>query len=173
MPSLWALASVLGHRGEGRGERLAGLLDLFFTMREGYVDLLSGLDDAALQEGPGEGGVERHVRRQRRAIVGDGLVGEVDLEDGRFAGDLGREARRAGGLVEGRLDPVARPEETLVRPGLSQLRERGQSGRTGDGIAVERPRLLDLFARARLVRRQMAHDLLAPDHGGQREAAAD
>src|SRR6266852_215651 len=109
MPSLWASASMLGHRGECRGERLDGLLDLIFTMREGHVDLLRGLDDAALEERPREGGVERHVRRQRRAIVGDELVGEVDLEDGRFTGDLGMETGRAGGLLEGRLDPVARP----------------------------------------------------------------
>src|SRR2546428_7339892 len=136
MPSLWALASMLGHRGERRGERLDGLLDLFFTMREGHVGLLRGLDDAALEERPREGGVKRHVRRQRRAIVGDGLAGEVDLEDGRLPGDLSVETRRASGLLKGRLDPVSRPEEALVGPRLSQLREGGEAGGAGDGIAV-------------------------------------
>src|SRR5882672_12092351 len=148
MPSLWASASMLGYRGECRGEHLDGLLDLFFTMRERHVDLLRGLDDAALEERPREGGVERHVRRQRRAIVGDGLVGEVDLEDGCLPGNLRGKARRAGGLLEGRLDPVARPEQALVGPRLSQLCEGGEPGGAGDGVAVERPRLLNLSARA-------------------------
>src|SRR6266850_1160006 len=131
MPSLWASASMLGYRGECRGEHLDGLLDLFFTMRERHVDLLRGLDDAALEERPREGGVERRVRRQRRAIVGDGLIGEVDLEDGRLAGDLGVKACRARGLLEGRLDPVSRPEEALVGPRLPQLLEGGEPGGAG------------------------------------------
>src|SRR5207245_11395113 len=131
MPSLWASASMVDHRGECRGEHLDGLLDLVFTVREGHVDLLRGLDDAALEERPREGGVKRHVRGQRRAIVGDGLVGEVDLEDGRLPGDLGGKARRACGLLEGRLDPVACPEAAVVWTRISELRDGGRPGRAG------------------------------------------
>src|SRR5713101_785203 len=111
---LGPLRSLLGDGLEGRGEHLDGPLDVFFSVSEGDIDLLSRLDDTALEQLAGEGGVQGPVGGERGPVVGDGTVGEVDLEDRCLPGDLRLETRAFRRLAERRLHPVC-PSQRAAR----------------------------------------------------------
>src|SRR5215472_10286751 len=170
---LAGIGVVAGHGLEGRVEGLDGPLDVFFSVGERHVELLGGLDDATLEKRASEDGVARAVRGQGRPVVGDGAIGEVDLEHGRLSRHLGGDAGRARRFLERRLHPAARLEESRVGARLAQLGEGGEAGRRPHRIAVEGARLLDEVTRLLHGRSEMSHDLLASHHRGEGKAAAD
>src|SRR5215468_829411 len=170
---LAGIGVVAGHGLEGRVEGLDGPLDVFFSVGERHVELLGGLDDATLEKRASEDGVARAVRGQGRPVVGDGAIGEVDLEHGRLSRHLGGDAGRARRFLERRLHPAARLEESRVGARLAQLGEGGEAGRRPHRIAVEGARLLDEVTRLLHGRSEMSHDFLASHHRGEGKAAAD
>src|SRR5215510_14571722 len=101
-------------RLECRGEDLERALDIVLAVREGHVELLRGLDDAALEQGTGEGRVTIAVCGEGGAVVVDRLFGEVDLEHRRLARHLRGEAGLARRLGESGLYPTARGEQARV-----------------------------------------------------------
>src|SRR3990170_4476698 len=167
-PPLGRLVFLLRYGLERLLEDLNCPPDFFLPVNERDVELRGRLDDAAPDHLLGEGCVERAVGRERGAVVRNGPVGEVDLEDGRFPYNLGGEPRFAHRLGEPILEPRARREEALVGPGLAQLAERRQPRRRGDRVAVERAGLEDHLARAFQLLREVAHDVAAAHDGGQR-----
>src|SRR5262249_16317453 len=119
--ALTRLTRALGARRERLPEGSEGPRDLVIAVGERDVELLGGLDDAALDQLVSEGGVEGAVGGERRPVVGHRAVGEVDLEDRRLAGHPGADAGGIGGLLEAVLDPGPRREEPLIRPRLPEL----------------------------------------------------
>src|SRR5215813_5276950 len=170
---LAGIGVVVVHGLEGRVEGLDGLLDVFFSVGERHVELLGSLDNATLKERASEDGVARPVSGQGRTVVGDRAIGEVDLEHRRLSRHLGGDAGRPRRALERRLHAAACHKEASVGARLAQLGQGGQPGGRGYRIAVERARLLHEGARLLHGRREMAHDLLAADHRGEGEAAAD
>src|SRR5215510_9759525 len=104
---LAGIGVVAGHGLEGRVEALDGPLDVFFSVSERHVELLRGLDNTLLKERSGENGVTGAIRGQGRPVVGDGAIGEVDLEHRSLPRHLGGHAHRARGVLERGLHPVA------------------------------------------------------------------
>src|SRR6266542_1632572 len=186
----WVAPSPLSSPPLGeRGVRRLGLLprdgferfleDLYrspnflLPMRQRHVELRRGLDHSAPEHRLGEGGVQPAVGRERGAVVGDGPVGEIDLEHRRLAGHLGREARLSGGLGQSCLEPRPRREQPLVLARLPQLGERREPRGGRDRIAVESAGLEDHLTRALQLLGEVAHDVASAYHGGQRKTAAD
>src|SRR5215831_18728219 len=170
---LAGIGVVAGHGLEGRVEALDGPLDVFFSVGERHVELLRGLDNATLKKRPGEDGVACAIRGQGRAVVGDGAIGEVDLEHRRLSRHLGGDAGCPRRVLECRLHAGARRKEASIGTWLAKLGQGGQPGGRGHRIAVQRARLLHEVARLLHGRREMAHDLLASHHRGEGEATPD
>src|SRR5215831_5956006 len=170
---LAGIGVVAGHGLEGRVEGLDGPLDVFFSVGERHVELLGGLDNATLKERASEEGVARAIRGQGRTVVGDGAIGEVDLEYRRLSCHLGGDAGRPRRFLECRLHAVARLEEPSVGARLAQLGEGGEPGGRPHRIAVEGARLLNEVASLLEGGSEMPHDLLASHHRGERETSPD
>src|SRR5262245_17986346 len=89
-----SLGSLPSHGRESRADSLDGSLDVFFSVGQRDVELLSRLDNAALKERPGERGMERPVAGEGGPVLRNGPVREVALEDRGLSGDLSLKARR-------------------------------------------------------------------------------
>ena len=79
--------------GDDGFEGLYGLVYVSVGVGEGGVELLEALEDSLLLDEVAEAGLDCVVGGQGGAVVGEGLVGEDDVEDGVFtsglSGDLG------------------------------------------------------------------------------------
>src|SRR5437879_13234338 len=97
-------------------------------------------------------------------MVNDRPIGEEDVEDGRLAGHLRREAVTASGVGQPLPQPGAYPVQALVRPRLAQFTESGEAGGSGDRGAVERSRLPHVLRRAPERGIEVTPDTRGPAH---------
>ena len=152
-------------------ERLRRPRDVVVRMANADVHLAGRLEHPLIQESVVENAVRGFVH-ERRAVVNDRLIGEIDVEHHVHAADdrlnLGLVAEALQRVTERRGAPVVR----LVDAGPAQNFERGESGGAGDGIAAQRADLGNVVV-ARGGGIVSVHNLAARGDGGEREASAD
>ena len=131
--------------GDDGLEGLDGLGDVFVGVGQGGIEFLGALEDSVFLNEVSEAGLDGVVGGEGRAVVGEGIAGEYDVEDGVFAGGLGGNFGLGAGGVEGLAEFVVRRfPDAFVGAFLAEFGEGGEAGGAGDGVAVEGADLSDV-----------------------------
>ena len=125
--------------GDDGFEGLYGLVYVSVGVGEGGVEFLGALEDSLLLDEVAETRLDGVIGGQGGAVVGEGLVGEDDVEDGGFAGGLGGHLGLSAEIVQGVAEPSSSGPDAFVSALLAEFGEGGEAGAQATGLPFRVP----------------------------------